>query len=107
MKKIVFTLLTGLLISLATFAQNFTVTVYGTVMIVSENSISPVPGQAVIISIDSSSYGFTYQNTVYTNNDGYYEDVYVRTPSGWRFKSRTHHALLNQGKRVTPEPAKR
>jgi hypothetical protein len=31
----------------------------------------------------------------------------VRTPAGWRFKSRTHHALLNQGKRVTPEPAKR
>ncbi|MBP1624104.1 MAG: nuclear transport factor 2 family protein [Acidobacteria bacterium] len=39
--------------------------------------------------------------------DGYYEDVYVRTPAGWRFQSRTHHALLNQGKRVTPEPAKR
>jgi hypothetical protein len=40
-------------------------------------------------------------------HDGYYEDVYVRTASGWRFKSRTHHALLNQGKRATPEPAKR
>jgi hypothetical protein len=32
--------------------------------------------------------------------DGYYEDVYAKTPQGWRFKSRTHHALLNQGKRV-------
>jgi hypothetical protein len=39
--------------------------------------------------------------------DGYYEDVYARTPQGWRFKSRTHHALLNQGKRVAPAPAKR
>ena len=39
--------------------------------------------------------------------DGYYEDVYVRTPGGWRFKSRTHHALLNQGKRVAPAPATR
>lgn len=39
--------------------------------------------------------------------DGYYEDVYARTPQGWRFKSRIHHALLNQGKRVTPAPAKR
>jgi hypothetical protein len=38
--------------------------------------------------------------------DGYYEDVYARTPQGWRFKSRTHHALLNQGKRVTPAPKK-
>jgi hypothetical protein len=39
--------------------------------------------------------------------DGYYEDVYARTPQGWRFKSRTHHALLNQGKRVVPAPATR
>ena len=36
--------------------------------------------------------------------DGYYEDVYVKTPHGWRFKSRIHHALLNQGKRVAPAP---
>jgi hypothetical protein len=34
--------------------------------------------------------------------DGYYEDVYTRTAQGWRFKSRIHHALLNQGKRVVP-----
>ncbi len=40
-------------------------------------------------------------------HDGYYEDVYARTPQGWRFKSRTHHALLNQGKRVAPAPATR
>ncbi|MDX1562834.1 MAG: nuclear transport factor 2 family protein, partial [Gammaproteobacteria bacterium] len=26
--------------------------------------------------------------------DGYYEDVYVKTEDGWRFKQRTHHALL-------------
>ena len=39
--------------------------------------------------------------------DGYYEDVYSRTPQGWRFKSRIHHALLNQGKRVAPAPSKR
>jgi hypothetical protein len=29
--------------------------------------------------------------------DGYYEDVYAKTPQGWRFKQRTHHALLNGG----------
>ncbi|MDM7997082.1 MAG: nuclear transport factor 2 family protein [Acidobacteriota bacterium] len=38
--------------------------------------------------------------------DGYYEDVYTRTPQGWRFQSRIHHALLNQGKRVAPSPKK-
>jgi len=38
--------------------------------------------------------------------DGYYEDVYVRTPQGWRFQSRIHHALLNQGRRVTPQSTK-
>ena len=39
--------------------------------------------------------------------DGYYEDNYVKTPGGWRFKSRIHHALLNQGKRIAPETEKR
>ena len=24
-------------------------------------------------------------------HEGYYEDTYVRTPQGWRFKSRIHH----------------
>lgn len=37
--------------------------------------------------------------------DGYYEDTYVRTPQGWRFKQRVHHALLREGNRVTPPPA--
>jgi hypothetical protein len=39
--------------------------------------------------------------------DGYYEDTYVRTPQGWRFKQRVHHALLREGQRVTPAPAAR
>ncbi|MDX1562811.1 MAG: nuclear transport factor 2 family protein, partial [Gammaproteobacteria bacterium] len=29
--------------------------------------------------------------------DGYYEDFYVKTEDGWRFKQRTHHALLVAG----------
>jgi len=37
-------------------------------------------------------------------HDGYYEDTYVRTPQGWRFKQRVHHALLQEGRRVTPAP---
>ena len=36
--------------------------------------------------------------------DGYYEDTYVRTPQGWRFKQRVHHALLREGQRVV-QPA--
>lgn len=34
--------------------------------------------------------------------DGHYEDVYVKTAQGWRFKSRTHHALLSGGQPVAP-----
>lgn len=75
MKNIFLTLLTGLFISLSAFAQNYTVTVFGTVMLVSGNTISPVPDQEVIITIDSSNNGFSYQNTVYTDESGYYEDV--------------------------------
>jgi hypothetical protein len=37
-------------------------------------------------------------------SDGYYEDLYVKTAQGWRFKQRTHHALLDAGRRVTPAP---
>jgi hypothetical protein len=39
--------------------------------------------------------------------DGHYEDTYVKTPQGWRFKQRVHHALLREGQRVTPPPATR
>lgn len=30
--------------------------------------------------------------------DGYYEDVYVKTDAGWRFKQRMHHASLIAGR---------
>ena len=33
--------------------------------------------------------------------DGHYEDVYVKTPQGWRFKQRTHYALLSGGRPAT------
>ena len=35
-------------------------------------------------------------------SDGYYEDTYVKTAQGWRFKQRTHHAVLVEGQRITP-----
>lgn len=34
--------------------------------------------------------------------DGHYEDTYVKTPQGWRFKQRVHHALLRGGQREAP-----
>jgi hypothetical protein len=37
--------------------------------------------------------------------DGYYEDTYVRTARGWRFKQRLHHALYQAGNPTTPAPA--
>ena len=33
---------------------------------------------------------------------GRYDDVYVKTPQGWRFKQRTHYALLSGGRPATP-----
>jgi hypothetical protein len=30
-------------------------------------------------------------------HDGHYEDIYVKTDDGWRFKQRTHYALLVAG----------
>ena len=35
--------------------------------------------------------------------DGHYEDTYVKTPQGWRFKTRMHYALLSGGRPVTPQ----
>lgn len=75
MKKIIFTGLAAMLLSMASFAQNYTVTVSGTVMTVIGNMVTPVPGQAVIITIDSTNFGLTYQNTVYTDDSGNYTDV--------------------------------
>src|SRR4030095_16165145 len=34
-------------------------------------------------------------------HDGYYEDTYVKTAKGWRFKQRVHRAIF----RATPPPA--
>lgn len=39
-------------------------------------------------------------------SDGYYEDVYVKTDKGWRFKQRTHHAQLDEGRPARPAATK-
>lgn len=75
MKKFVLTLIAGLFISIASFAQAYPLTVYGTVMMTVNNTIIPVANQPVTVRVDSTGFGFTYENTVYTDNLGYYEDV--------------------------------
>jgi PKD repeat protein len=75
MKRFILSLLAGLFVSFAAFAQNYTITITGQVMIVQQNTITPVANQAVIITIDSVGSGFSYENTVYTGELGYYEDV--------------------------------
>ena len=37
-------------------------------------------------------------------HDGYYEDIYVKTPKGWRFKQRTHHATYDASTRPESAP---
>ncbi len=34
-------------------------------------------------------------------HDGYYEDTYVKTPAGWKFKSRIHHATYDPAQKYT------
>jgi hypothetical protein len=36
-------------------------------------------------------------------HDGYYEDTYEKTPQGWRFKSRVHHANYVAGNAAPPQ----
>jgi len=41
-------------------------------------------------------------------HDGYYADTYVKTPAGWRFKSRIHHvATAPAAQTAVPPPADR
>jgi hypothetical protein len=37
-------------------------------------------------------------------HDGYYEDTYVKTGQGWRFKQRTHHATYDAATRPESAP---
>jgi len=65
---------TSLLLSLAAMAQNYGINAYGHVHFIIQNEVIPVPNHPVLITVDSSMTGFYYENTVYTNQEGYYED---------------------------------
>jgi len=47
------------------------------------------PRPAPTVAIESTPAGVTGRAFL-KNNGGHYEDVYVKTPEGWRFKSRIH-----------------
>jgi hypothetical protein len=40
-------------------------------------------------------------------HDGYYEDSYVKTAAGWRFRQRTHHATYDSSTRPESAPYER
>lgn len=66
---------------LTAFTQNGIV-VRGYVYTTDVNAIIPVEGQDVDIVLDSVNTGFFYQNTVVTDENGYFEDI-VELPAGY------------------------
>ena len=79
MKKLFFLLLVVLLTGFG-YSQQYPYDIYGYVSRIENNNIVPVPNQQVFITIDSTNTGFTYQNTVLTDEFGFYQDVV--TPPG-------------------------
>jgi hypothetical protein len=74
---------------------------------VSWREVTHVPTNHVITATPRGAVGRVDLVAVGVDNDpfkverqGYYEDVYFKTPNGWRFGSRTHH--LRAGQTVTP-----
>lgn len=61
-------------------AQSFTFQVEGYVYLGSDNDISPVSDQPVMIAVDSTNTGYFYQNTVYTDASGYFTDYILLPP---------------------------
>ncbi len=77
MKKLLLLLIAGLLAGHVAYTQGYPLTVYGNVWLQSNNNLTPAAGQAVTVFINDSLNGnaFYYQNTVYTDINGYYEDI--------------------------------
>lgn len=75
MKKFLILLLAVMLSGMA-YSQYY-LDIYGYVNMVDSNFIMPVPNQEVIITIDSTNTGYTFYDTVYTNDNGFYQDEVV------------------------------
>ncbi len=83
MKKILLLLIALVFAGLAGQAQGYTLSVYGNVWNVNANALSPVPGHPVTITINDSINGgvFFYENTVFTDESGFYEEFITIPPS--------------------------
>ena len=73
------TVIAALMLFMTGFSQSYTFQVDGYVYTGGWNLLLPVVNQPVTIVIDSTNTGFGYQNTVYTDEAGYFVD-YVALP---------------------------
>ncbi|MCF6341360.1 MAG: PKD domain-containing protein, partial [Bacteroidales bacterium] len=73
MRNLIFSLMLSVF-SLVAFSQTYEVSVSGEVTDMQTGE--PVEGQAVDIMTDSTAGGFSYFNTVFTDDDGHYEDEF-------------------------------
>jgi hypothetical protein len=58
-------------------------------------------GNGPVLTIDTSEAGVTGRSTL--RDHGHYEDVYIKTAQGWRFKSRTHLSAEQEQAHLTPQ----
>jgi PKD repeat protein len=79
MKRFVWLAFLALMLTFTGRAQTPTFEVTGYVMDYSNPVPVPVPNQPVDITVDSTGNGFGYQNTVFTNDQGFYID-YIYLP---------------------------
>jgi hypothetical protein len=73
MKKFFFLLAFGLAVTFSLSAQTITVQLSGTVL--RDSTQVPVANHEVTIRADSNSYGFVFEATRHTNQNGFYDCV--------------------------------
>jgi hypothetical protein len=59
------------------------------------------PSTGPVLTIEVSAEGVTGKASL--RDHGHYEDVYVKTPEGWRFKSRTHLSAAQEVAGLSPQ----
>lgn len=86
MKRIVCLAILSLFLTFTGNAQNYTFEVTGTVISHANGVPVPVPNQAVDILVDSTGNSNYYQNTVFTDSTGFFNDyIYIPPEAGIAF----------------------
>jgi PKD repeat protein len=86
MKRIVCLAILSLFLTFTGNAQNYTFEVTGTVISHANGVPVPVPNQAVDIIVDSTGNSYYYQNTVFTDSTGFFNDyIYLPPEAGIAF----------------------